>query len=73
MAEKEKKEMEILSLYLPAQMEASEIHQLAKEAIAKVAAQSSKDFGKVMAELMPKLKGRADGAEVSSAVRELLT
>jgi len=69
---KEKKELEILQKYLPEQLSEEEIKKLAKEAIEKVRARDQKDMGKVMAELMPKIKGRAEGNVVSSIVKELL-
>ncbi len=73
LAEKEKKELEILQKYLPEQMPEQEIKKLSQEAINKVGASESKDTGKVMAELMPKVKGKADGKIVSQIVRELLS
>jgi len=72
LAEKEKAELEILQKYLPEQLSEEEIKQLIEEAIEKTGAQDIKDMGKVMAELMPKLKGRADGGLVSKIVKELL-
>ena len=73
LAEKEKKELEILQEYLPEQLPEEEVKRLAKETVEEVEAQDIKDMGKVMAELMPKLKGRADGGLVSKIVKELLT
>jgi len=73
LVEKEKKEIEILQKYLPEQFTEEEIKKLAKEAIEKIGAEEPKDMGKVMAELMPKVKGRAEGATVSRIVKELLT
>jgi len=72
LAEKEKAELEILQKYLPEQLSEEEIKKLIEEAIEKTGAQDIKDMGKVMAELMPKLKGRADGGLVSKIVKELL-
>lgn len=72
LAEKEKKELEILQKYLPEQLAEEEVKKLAKETIEEVGAKEMKDMGKVMAELMPKLKGRADGGLVSKIVKELL-
>jgi len=72
LVEKERKEKEILEKYLPAQLTEEEIKKLTKEAIEKVGATEMKDMGKVMAELMPKVKGRADGNLVSKIVKELL-
>jgi len=72
LVEKEKKELGILKRYLPAQLSEQEIQKLAKEVIEKVEAKEPKDMGKVMAELMPKIKGRAEGSLVSKIVKELL-
>ena len=69
---KEKREIEILQEYMPEQLSEKDIKELAKEAIKKVGATEIKDMGKVMAELMPKVKGRADGSLVSGVVKELL-
>ncbi len=72
LAEKEKKELEIMEKYLPEQITEKELEKLAREAIDKTAAQGMKDIGKVMSELMPKVKGRADGNLVSKVIKELL-
>lgn len=73
MADKEKKEAEILQKYLPEQMSEADLRKLVKEAVSKVGAKTQKDMGKVMAELMPKTKGKADGSLISKIVKELLT
>jgi len=73
LAEKEKKEIEILKKYLPEQLSEEEIEGLIKEAIAKTGAIELKDMGKVMQELMPKVKGKTEGGKVSKIVKELLT
>lgn len=73
LAEKEKKELEILQKYLPEQISEEELRKLAAEAVRKLGAKDIKDMGRVMAELMPKVKGRADGAEVSKIIKELLS
>ena len=73
LAEKEKKEIEILKEYLPEQLSEEEIKRLAKEAVEKVGASGPQDMGKVMEELMPKIKGRAEGGLISKIVKELLT
>ena len=72
LVEKEKKELEILEKYLPKQLEEDEIKQLVKQAIEKTGTKSIKEIGKVMAELMPQIKGKADGGLVNKIVRELL-
>lgn len=72
LAEKEKKELEILKKYLPEQISEEEIKKIAEEAVKKVGAKEPKDMGRVMAELMPKVKGKADGGSVSKIVKDLL-
>lgn len=72
LVDKERKEFEILKKYLPEQIPEEEVKKLAKEAVEKVGAKDIKDMGKVMAELMPKIKGKADGGLVSKIIRELL-
>lgn len=72
LAEKEKREAAILQPYLPAQLSEDELKKLAKEAIEKTGAKEQKDMGRVMAELMSKVKGSADGSLVSKIVKELL-
>jgi len=72
LAQKEEKETKILEKYLPEQMSDEELQKLAKETIEKVVASSLKDMGKVMSELMPKVKGKADGSLVSKIVKEVL-
>lgn len=72
LAEKEKKEAAILQKYLPAQLSEDEIKKLAQEAVKKVGATEPKDMGKVMAELMKQVKGKADGSLVSKIVKDLL-
>jgi hypothetical protein len=72
LVEKEKKELEILSAYLPEQMPEDKIRALAKKSIEQSGATSQKEIGKVMAILMPQVKGRADGALISKIVKEFL-
>ncbi len=77
----EKEELEILQKYLPKQLSEEEIRKLVQEAISALKASfplseqekiGIKHMGKIMANLMPKLKGRADGQLVSKIVKELL-
>lgn len=65
-------EIAILTPYLPEQLSEEAIRTLVSEAIAESGASGPKEMGKVMAVLMPKVKGRADGKLVNSIVRELL-
>jgi len=73
LADKEKKEIEILSHYMPEQMSEAEIRKIVAAAIAKTGAVSPKDMGKVMGAIMKDVKGRADGTMVSGIVKELLS
>jgi len=73
LAEKERKEAVILKNYLPELASEEEIRVLAEEAIKEIGAKEMKDMGRVMADLVPKLKGRADNTLVSRVVKELLT
>jgi hypothetical protein len=66
-------ELEILTDFLPAQLEREQIVTLAKDAIAQSGVTSPKEMGRVMAVLMPKVKGVADGKLVNEIVRELLS
>ena len=72
LAKKEKRELEILQKYLPEQLSEEDLKKLAKEAVEKVGAKEMRDFGKVMQELMPQVKGKADGNQISKIVKELL-
>jgi hypothetical protein len=70
---KEKAEMDILAVYLPEQMSEAEIRKIVSEAIVKTGASSVKEMGRVMAFIMPLVKGKADGTLVSGIVKELLS
>lgn len=72
LALKEKSELEILQKYLPEQMPEDDLRKLVTEAILKVGAKSQQDMGKIMKELMPRVKGKADGNLVSKIVKESL-
>ena len=71
-ADKEAAEVEILTTYLPQQLTADEVAALVKETVDEVGASSARDMGKVMAALVPKTRGRADGKAVSAAVAQEL-
>ena len=67
-----KREIEILSKYLPEQLSEEEIAKMVDEAIAESGAASPRDMGKVMGILRPKTQGKADGKVVSDIVKEKL-
>ncbi len=69
---REEAELAILQEYLPEPMTREEVIAEAKRVIAEVGAQKPSDKGKVMPQLIAKLKGRADGKEINAVVTELL-
>ena len=71
-AENLKKEIEILSKYLPEQLTEEEIRKMVEDAIKESGAVSPRDMGKVMSILRPKTAGKADGKLVSDIVKERL-
>jgi uncharacterized protein YqeY len=73
LAEAEEREAEIIATYLPEQLSDEELGAIVGDAVAESGASSPKEMGKVMALVMPKVSGRADGKRVSTAVKELLT
>lgn len=73
LSEKETQELAILQVYLPTQLADSEIKSLAQKAITQSGAKTKAELGKVMKELMPSLKGKADGKRVNEIVLSLLT
>jgi len=68
----EEAELAVLLSYLPEQMSRAEVMAAARRVVDAVGAKGPSDKGKVMAQLMPQLKGKADGKEVSEIVSELL-
>lgn len=72
LADKERREMEIIRRYLPEQLDEDTLRGLVDEAIAETGATGPSDLGKVMSAVMPKVKGRADGKTVNAIVRERL-
>jgi uncharacterized protein YqeY len=71
--EKEEAELAILQEYLPEQLSPEEVRNMVADVVDAVGATSPGDIGKVMKELMPKLKGKADGKLVNDIVREILS
>jgi len=73
LAEKERGEAEILKKYLPQQLSSEEIVKIIEAAISEVGATTPADMGKVMGRVMSQVAGRADGSQVSTKVKELLS
>jgi uncharacterized protein YqeY len=65
-------EIGVLESYLPQMLSTAELETLAEQAIAEVGASSTREMGQVMKVLMPRVQGRAEGAQVSQVVRRLL-
>jgi uncharacterized protein YqeY len=71
-AEGEERELEILEEFMPEPLSEAELEEIVDDAIAEVGATSMRDIGRVMADVMPQVAGRADGSAVSQLVREKL-
>jgi uncharacterized protein len=72
LAEAEEQEAQLIAGYMPEQLSDAELDAIVGDALAESGASSPKEMGKVMALVMPQVKGRADGRRVSDAVREVL-
>ena len=72
LADKEAFELTVLEEYLPPQLGEDEIVALIREVVAEVGATGPRDRGKVMGRLMPRVRGKADGAEVNRLTGEIL-
>jgi uncharacterized protein len=71
-AEKEERELAVIEGFMPEPISEEELEQVVDDAIAETGATSIRDLGRVMADVMPQVSGRADGSEVSRLVREKL-
>ena len=71
-AEAEERELEVLEEFMPEPLSEDEVEEIVDDAIAENGATSMRDFGRVMADVMPQVSGRADGSVVSQLVKEKL-
>jgi uncharacterized protein YqeY len=71
-ADAEERELEILEEFMPEPLTEAEIEEIVDDVIAEVGATSMAMLGRVMADVMPQIAGRADGSQVSQIVREKL-
>jgi uncharacterized protein len=71
-AAKEERELEIIQEFMPEPVDEDELERIIDDAIAETGATSLRDLGRVMADVMPQVAGRADGSVVSQLVREKL-
>jgi uncharacterized protein len=71
-AAKEERELEVIQEFMPEPVDEDELERIIDDAIAETGATSLRDLGRVMADVMPQVAGRADGSVVSQLVREKL-
>jgi uncharacterized protein len=71
-ADAEERELEVLEEFMPEPLAEDELEEIVDDAIAENGATSMRDFGRVMADVMPQVSGRADGSVVSQLVKEKL-
>jgi hypothetical protein len=73
LADVEQFQIDVLSAYLPKQMDEAEVRKIIQEVIAQTGASSAADIGKVMGAAMAKLNGKADGKLISAIVKDELS
>ena len=71
-ADQEERELDVIEEFMPDPVDEDELERIVDDAIAETGATSLRDLGRVMADVMPQVAGRADGSEVSRLVREKL-
>jgi hypothetical protein len=71
-AQSEERELAVLEEFMPEPLSEEELEEIVDDAIAEVGATSMRDIGRVMADVMPQVAGRADGSAVSQLVSEKL-
>ena len=73
LVEQTESEINIILSYLPAQLTENELKDIVKEAITRLNITDLKQMGKIMGDVMPKVKGRADGKAINEAAKEILS
>ena len=71
-AAREEAELRVLEEFMPPPLSQAELEEIVDNAVAAVGATNVRDLGRVMADVMPQVSGRADGSVVSQLVREAL-
>jgi len=71
-ADREEFELDVIEEFMPDMLGEDELEEIVDDVIAEVGATSIRDLGRVMADVMPRVSGRADGSVVSQLVREKL-
>jgi uncharacterized protein YqeY len=72
LVERERRELDVLEEFMPEPLSEDDLEEIIDDVIAEVGATSLRDLGRVMADVMPQVSGRADGSVVSQLVREKL-
>jgi hypothetical protein len=72
LADQEKRELDIISTYLPKQMSREDVEVAVKRIIGEIGAATAKDFNKVMPLAMKDLKGKIDGKVIQEVVKQQL-
>ena len=73
LAQKEEKELIVLKSYLPPEMSTEQLKNIVEEVVSASGATSIKDMGRVMKDVLSKVKGQADNQAISALVKERLT
>ena len=73
LVEEIKQKISILMPYLPSQLSEEELQAIVQEVISEPGAETMKDMGKVMAALMPRVKGRCDGRVVNAMIKDYVS
>ncbi len=71
-ADRDEYELDVIEEFMPDPLSEDELEEIVDDVIAEVGATSIRDLGRVMADVMPQVSGRADGSTVSQLVREKL-
>ena len=71
-ADREEYELDVIEEFMPDPLSEDDLEEIVDNVIAEVGAPSIRDLGRVMADVMPQVSGRADGSTVSQLVREKL-
>lgn len=73
LVEKIRTELKYVELYMPEQLSEEEVVEIVKQAISETGASSKAEMGKVMAAVMPKVKGKAEGSLINKLVQQHLS
>lgn len=72
LVDKNNAEIEILNTYMPRMMDEAEINLIIDQVFAKINPTSSNDIGKIMKEIAPQVRGKADMSLVNSLIKSRL-